>query len=475
MPFFKVNSMEEVTEKGFDILKISMEYSSENLTECPSCGEKLYKHDSRTVKITDTPMLGKPAKLILNIPRRRCKNQDCKYIWTPTLNEIDDNHLMTKRAYKTIVNGALKRSFEDLSEEYALSPSTIKNTFVDFIREEAEYLHFTTPFAIGLDEIKIKKLGELTVITDLEHRTLYDMLQGRNQEELTEYFYKFPDADKVKWVCTDMYRPFRKSIESALPNARWVIDHFHVVAYANRAIDSIRREIQNNLSKSNRIKTKKGLAYTLRKRFKDLDSEEASKIKYCRSHPDYAPLAMAYDLKEDFFNIYDDNPSSKDNAMKAFEEWEKTIPEDEIYEPFRELAKTVHNFYEEIFNRWDCPFMISNGFTECTNRIIRENNVRGRGNSFEILKGRTLYRKSNMERLIQSNMVKDTRTLVGPPIPKKGAVFHFEETNNVSEEAPEAVSNTYNSFVYDPFIGLKPYEDYDPETGEIYEDWEDND
>lgn len=33
---------------------------------------------------------------------------------------------------------------------------------------------------------------------------------------------------------------------------------------------------------------------------------------------------------------------------------------------------------------------------ECSNRIIRENNLKGRGYSFEILRGRTLYRKTNL-------------------------------------------------------------------------------
>ncbi|WP_353885993.1 transposase [uncultured Clostridium sp.] len=32
----------------------------------------------------------------------------------------------------------------------------------------------------------------------------------------------------MQWVCSDMYRPFEKSISDAMPNARWAIDHFHV-------------------------------------------------------------------------------------------------------------------------------------------------------------------------------------------------------------------------------------------------------
>ena len=55
------------------------------------------------------------------------------------------------------------------------------------------------------------------------------------------------------------------------------------------------------MARVDRIKTKKGLAYTLKTRLKDLDPEDAAKIKAARSNHELAPLATAFDLKEDFF------------------------------------------------------------------------------------------------------------------------------------------------------------------------------
>jgi len=371
---------------------------------------------------------------------------------------------VTNRAFAKIANSSIKQSFEDVAREYGIVPSTVKNIFINFVRKNANNLRFQTPAFLGLDEIKIKKLGEVTVVTDLEHKTLYDMTLGRNQTTLTEYFSEMPNPEKVLWVCTDMYRPFEKSINDALPNARWVIDHYHLVAYANLAMDAVRKEIQKSLTDKERIATKKGLAYTLRTRQDKMTTEEAAQIKACRSSEKLVKLATAFDLKEDFFNIYDNNRTSKDNAQRAFSDWEASIPQDEIYEPFRALAKTVHNFYEQIFNYWDCPIAITNGFTECTNRIIRENSVRGRGSSFEVLRGRTLYRKANLQAIEKNGM------LLGPSIPKKGPVFHFEEIKGIEDETVEDENTYYDSFTYDPLIGLIAGQDYDPETGEIFEE-----
>lgn len=443
-------------------VEISMNYTGEIPEVCPACASKMYSHGTRELLVTDTPFMGTAAKLRLIYPRRRCR--ECGYLWSPTFTMVDENHKMTTRAYSRMANMALKRSFADIASEYGTTNNTVKNVFKEFIQEKEEQLRFVTPAFIGLDEIKIKKIGEVTVITDLEHKTMYDMLLGRNQPSLTKYFQRMPNREKVLWVCTDMYRPFEKSIKDAFPNARWVIDHFHVVTYANRAMDRVRIKIQGLMTRTNRIKTKKGLAYTMRTRFRNLTLEEAAKIRECRDNPVLAPLATAFDLKEDFFNIYDNNLISKDNAQKAFAAWEASIPEDEMYEDFRILANTVHNFYEQIFNFWDCPISITNGFTECTNRIIRENNVKGRGNSFEILRGRTLYRNSNLERLENFGMV------VGPSIPKNGPVFNFEEAESIPYDTAEDESTYFNSFDYDPFMGLKPGIDFDPTTGEVFDE-----
>ena len=59
--------------------------------------------------------------------------------------------------------------------------------------------------------------------------------------------------------------------------------------------------------------------------------------------------------------------------------------------------------------------------------------------------------------------------LLGPPIPKKGPVFHYEEVKGIQDTVVED-GNDYNSFWYDPTIGLIPGVNFDPETGEIFDD-----
>jgi len=439
-----ITGSKQLSEDGRDYNLIEQAAIVDTVPACSKCGHTMHKHGKRVITVIAPPFNALPCKFAVTYPRFRCPK--CGEMWIPVIEDIDEKRMATKKALMDITDKCLRNTFEDVGNDYLLTGMTAKNIFRDFIEDNKDKLRFQTPAFLGIDEIKIRKLGEITVITDLEHHTLYDMLPKRNQQALMDYFKQIPNRENVLWVCSDMYRPFQKAIGKTLPNARWAIDHFHLVAYANLAVDDVRKTIQNSLPKKERISTKKGIAYTLKKRFTDLLPEEAEKIRLIRSRPKLAPMAVAFDLKEDFFNIYDNNIGSVDNAKAAFNNWEQSIPVDDIYDKFRDLASTVHNFYEQIFNYWDCPIAISNGFTECTNRMIRENNCRGRGYSFEILRGRTLYRKTNMARALAGG------TIVGPGITEYAPIFHFEGEDVAEEDS-----------------WLEEGQDLvDPETGEVF-------
>lgn len=445
-------STKETVEKGKRCKTIHLTYSGGVPGECPKCGGRTYSHGKRDLTIAGTPMGGVPTRLVITFPRRRCSQ--CRNLWQPAFDNVNETRKMTSHAYADIAQRSLRATFREIAEDYMLTHVTVKNVFEDFIREYDRQLRFKTPAFLGINEIKIKRMGEVTVITDLEHRTVYDMLDGRSQKTLAEYFMTMPDREKVLWVCSDMYRPFQKTIGTAMPNARWAIDHFHVVMKANEAVDATRRALQQIMSRKDRINTERGLAYTLKTRRHDLTGEEAVKIRQLRKNPELEPLATAFDLKEDFFDIWDENPSSKDNAIAAFDRWEREIPEDAFYESFRALAKIVHSFHEQIFHYWDCPLAISNGYTECANRLIRDTGMKGRGYSFETLRGRSLYRKDNLLAIINSGGLS-----IGPRVLAKGPLF---TTEAFDAEDMEVEEEEWERFP-------EPEYEVDETTGEIME------
>lgn len=446
------------------------EYAGEVPTVCPRCGQKLYSHGYRMMQVADTPNGGKPVLIKLAMPRRRCRNPDCHYMWQASYEDITADRKLTKRAEHAIIEQCIRNTFEEVSRNYPLTSTSIVNIFTDFFRSHPEVLHFKIPEYMGIDEIKVN--GDfITVITDLEHHTMFNLLEKRTQPFLEVYFANLPLAERqrVKWVCSDMYRPFSRPISTYLPNARWAIDHFHVVMKANGAVDSIRRKLQSKYPGKTGPHFKHGPAAALRRRLPDLTADDAAGIRWLRSDPDLSPLATAYDLKEDFFNIYDENTTSKEDAEAAFTAWENSLPpepekdengnpvSEDLFKPFRDLAATVHNFYEEIFAVWDCDIAISNGFTECSNRLIRETHLKGRGYSFERLRAKTLLRNANVEAILENDSAFD---YVGPALSE----------NNLSNLVFSGTGNDGYDLTNDAYPDLGTSEDapdYDPETGEV--------
>lgn len=450
-----VSEEDAVTADGRPYQIFKLEYIGNVPNVCPICGGPLYRHGNRPLTVTDTPFRGLPVEMEISFPRKRCRN--CQHIWQPELTSVHAQHQVTDRAFTDIANRGLSMTFKQVCHDYVLTENTAKNIFVNFIRENHEKLRFKMPAFLGIDEIKIRRLGEVTVVTDLEHHTLFDMFQGRTADRLLEYFSGLWDTGNVLWLCSDMYRSFGTTLHELMPNATWVIDHFHVVMKANEAMDDVRKKIQADMGRVQRVTTKKGLAFTLRKRMRDLTAEEAEKIRIMRTKPEYGPLSIAYDLKEAFFNIYDDNPQSKENAKRDFIRWEQSIPEDSIFDGFRtKVAQMVHNHSEEIFARWDCPIAISNGFTECINRLIRENNLKGRGYSFEILRARTLYRRTNLLNLRQNGLI------YGPEITESGPNFYMEAGGIDQYDIDLFGEDDVEDLDYEPGM-------YDAETGEVFE------
>ena len=352
---------------------------------CPNCNRPMYRHGRRTGIFADTPMQMQPVRLEIVRPRYRCDS--CGKIMAPKLSFVDERRRATRRLVEAIRERCLETTFHHMAQQTGLAVNTIKNIAHDLIWEFDRTVRYETPVIMGIDEVNLAGAFRC-VITNLSTNNVFDILESRTQEHLKPYFEKMPDRGRVEWVCTDMWRPFKRSFSKYLPNARLVIDKFHVVKMASEALEEERKKYQATLSKNERVQVKKSIRWLTLKRPGNLNATEQEALEVVRQTiPD---LAKAYDFKEAFFRIYDD--PDKKSAMRAFETWENNLPNNDLPK-FHELAKTVYNHYEDIFAYWDSPSRTTNAYTECLNGLIKMSNRMKRGYSYEIIRAKTLYAK----------------------------------------------------------------------------------
>jgi len=353
-------------------------------TRCPNCGNKLYKHGSRINHFADTPQQMQPVVLELTRNRYRCT--ECKSMFMPEFSFLDDKRRATGRLIDAIKRRCLNYTFTYLAEETGLAINTIKNITSDYIDELEQTIKFETPIIMGIDELLLGNEYRC-IITNLGMKSLYDMLPNRRQELLIPYFKNLPNPEKVEWVCTDMWRPYKASLKDFLPNATLVIDKFHVVRIASEIMEKERKEMQSQFNKVARLHAKKSLRWITLKRPNSLNEEEQEILKDMETT--MPKLKLAYDVKEDFYNIYD--CETKKAAEKAFKNWADNIPND--LSKFKDLVKTVSNNYESIFSYWDAPLSITNAYTEGHNGLTKVANRLGRSYSFEVIRAKMLYNK----------------------------------------------------------------------------------
>lgn len=78
---------------------------------------------------------------------------------------------------------------------------------------------------------------------------------------------------QVEIVSMDMWKPYRRAFQTVLPQARIVVDKFHVVRMANEALEKIRKGLRKEL-KPNQRRTLKGDRKILLKRAHDVSDRE---------------------------------------------------------------------------------------------------------------------------------------------------------------------------------------------------------
>ena len=182
-----------------------------------------------------------------------------------------------------------------------------EKTVRDIFNARAEFLgrwhRFETPRILGIDELYLNKRYRC-ILTNIEERTLLDLLATRRQDVVTNYLMKLKDRQKVEIVSMDMWNPYRAAVKAVLPQARIVVDKFHVVRMANDALERVRKGLRKEL-KPSQSRTLKGDRKILLKRAHEVSDRERLIMETWTGA--FPQLLAAYEHKERFYGIWDAN------------------------------------------------------------------------------------------------------------------------------------------------------------------------
>ncbi|HHT7202321.1 ISL3 family transposase [Bacillus cereus group sp. TH204-1LC] len=379
LPSFKILDMKE-SEYDYRFL---VETTLPPPSYCPKCGTvaNLYKHGKKEQLFFDLPMHAKRVGIF--VKRQRYKCNECEATFFENLPDIDEGRSVTNRLINWIQEASLEKTFTSVAEEIGVDEKTVRNIFNDYVDELEAQTDFNTPKWLGIDEVHLLK-NYRCVITDVENKSVIDILRKRNKDNVISYLSKLQDIDKIELVAMDMWNPYKSAVNTVIPHAKIVIDKFHVVKLANEALEKTRKANRQNVTAKERRQLMRD-RYVLLTRSKDLtDFDDQIKLQVWTQN--FPLLGQAYELKEQFFDIYE--AKSINDAYKLYQNWISNVPK-ELMTYFEDLIRAMDNWEEEIFNYFNSP--ITNAYTESLNRLIKTMNHVGRGYSFEALRAKILF------------------------------------------------------------------------------------
>ena len=366
---------------------------------CPRCGSlnsHIDKHSERTVQ--DLECAGKKVYLIFLITRYSCMepvpgnpSQICGKTYQAENEMFADKERVTRRFRNMLAEEALTSPFQTVADKYGVSIMTVKRSAEAYFEEKDQWRkeNLYCPTGIGIDENHLNGQYCL-VITDNDQNTLLDIFDNKDPETVQAILEELKKFGILQYVTMDFCAEYRAAVQEVFgQRVEIVVDRYHLQKLMNDAMMETRLNLVNTLPLEKRAGTKYN-ANLLRKNLENLtDCDKECMARMFKAIPG---SDKAYALKEAFRSIY--SFKKRGSAEKAFERFCREIPEDEEFEPFRKVCRTIRQWHKEVFNYFDFD-RASNGFTEAENGIISRRNAMGNGYSFRILRGLALYGKGS--------------------------------------------------------------------------------
>lgn len=312
-------------------------------------------------------------------------------------------------------------TFTSVARRYHISPTSCASIFDNHVRIPRKPL----PEAINFDEVyafRSKGSKYVCVLLDYHSQAPIDLLPSRHKNKLIDYFYNIPKEErlKVKYVCFDMWEPYRDVARIMFPNSTPIVDRFHMMQDLNRRFDKVRIRIMKGFNtKSDEYYVMKKFNFLLFKsdislmdpnrekqynhHFKRYMNYYDISVRLREVHPD---ILTAWNLKDAFVDFYE-----KNNFESADEALTKLIIrfEDSGIEEISNFAIVLRKWKKEIVNSFiivshsykidkDTGIVLSkenrmnNGIIENRNKVIKciKHNSNGFTN-WERFRNRVLY------------------------------------------------------------------------------------
>jgi len=196
---------------------------------------------------------------------------------------------------------------------------------------------------------------------DAGYKRLLWIGQERKESTLQSFFDEFGKKRTagLKYVCSDMWKPYLNVIAANASQAIHVLDRYHIVANMNKAIDKVRAEEARQMEKDGYHPILKKSKWLLLKRSENLTEKQEVKLRDLLRYN--LRSAKSYLLKEQFQQLWD--YTSPFWAGESLDRWCTKVMRSRI-DPMKKIAKQIRKHRSLILNWFEAKGQLSSGTVE---------------------------------------------------------------------------------------------------------------
>jgi transposase len=225
--------------------------------------------------------------------------------------------------------------------------------------------------AIGVDEVQWQKGHHyLTLVYQIDAgcRRLLHIAPERTVRSLLSFFRMLgkPRSSALKFVCSDMWKPYLKVIAKKAGQALHVLDRYHIMAKMNKAIDEVRAAEAKRLKEDGYEHILKHSRWCLLKRRENLTDTQTVKLSEVLKYN--LQTVRSYLHREDFQRFWEYRSPSW--AACFLHEWCNRVMRSRI-EPMKKIARMLRSHGPLILNWFLAKGTISAGMVEGMNYNVK--------------------------------------------------------------------------------------------------------
>jgi transposase len=332
---------------------------------CSGCGQSAPGYDTQPERGFEfIPIWGFAVVLLYRMRRVQCRACGVKVEAVPW---GIGKHTLTRAYMLYLAHWAKKLSWKETAQSFHSSWEKVCQAVEYVVQWGLEHRQLGPIRAIGVDEIQYGRgHNYLTLVYQIEAGCTRLLWVGKERTHASfEQFFTLIGkelAEKIEFVCSDMWKPYLKVIEKHCVNALNILDRFHVVAKMNLAIDEVRSAEARRMAQDGYEPLLKKSRWCLLKRRTNLTDIQRLKLRDLLRYN--LQSVRAYLLKEDFQQFW--NYDSPTWAGKFLDQWCTQVMHSRI-EPLKKFARTLRTHRELLLNYIRARKAFSSGVIEGLN------------------------------------------------------------------------------------------------------------